>query len=96
MADFHVGQQVVCVFPGPWKRWPEDAIVRPWPHLNAVYTISEIIECPFRADVVGLGLAEIPGPQRYTSDAFRPVRKTDIGVFEKLLLTKNVREPETV
>lgn len=96
MADFHVGQQVVCVFPGPWLDWPERVALEIHPHKGRIYTINGIFECPFRADVVGFHLVEEPGPRVWTSDCFRPVRKTSISDFEKLLLTKDVREPENV
>lgn len=96
MADFHVTQQVVCIFAGPWRAWPKPIDGVADPHKGAIYTIDEILECPFRPDVVGLHLAERPGSVVWTSDGFRPVRKTDISEIEKLLIPKDARTKELV
>ncbi len=90
--SFHVGQQVVCVndqfSPRPsWRR-----TVRSFPKLHAIYTIREICE---GGGLVGFTFYEIVNPRAhfacgysepaFNSKNFRPVRKTDIDVFKRLL-----------
>jgi hypothetical protein len=90
--SFHVGQQVVCVndkfSPDPqWRR-----TVRTFPVRHGIYTIREIhVEPP----LVGFCFYEITNPRSYFSTGFaepafncknfRPVKKTSIEAFEKLL-----------
>jgi hypothetical protein len=90
--SFYVGQQVVCVNVDysrepTWRR-----AVRAFPKLNGVYTIRSIRKA---GDLVGFCFEEIVNPLalvklRYVEPAFdsrrfRPVRKTSIAVFERLL-----------
>jgi hypothetical protein len=91
-ADFHPGQQVVCVneqfSPRPYWR----AAVRTFPRLDAVYTIRAICA---ELGLVGFYFDEIVNPcawfngefaePAFNSKNFRPVRKTSIALFERLL-----------
>ncbi len=90
--SFHIGQQVVCIndefSPDPhWRR-----TVRTFPFLHGIYTIREIhVEPP----LVGFCFYEFGNPRSwfgigYAEPAFncrnfRPVKKTNIEAFEKLL-----------
>ena len=90
--SFHVGQQVVCVSDKfscdmRWRR-----TVRVFPVLNAVYTIREIhVEGP----LMGFCFYQIVNPRTlfaagfgepaFNSRNFRPVKATNIEVFERLL-----------
>jgi hypothetical protein len=95
--SFHVGQQVVCVS----ERFSDEehwrASVRTFPKLHAVYTIREIIV----GDVlVGFCFHEFSNPRAhfrngfhepaFNSRNFRPVRKTSIEIFEKLLAPRDL------
>lgn len=86
MADWHVGQMVVCVDGDfSFKRRGEITPVR-----GCVYTIRG-----FTADGTTIWLAEIINDPRHYSDGFlecswkirrfRPVRKTSIDIFRSLL-----------
>lgn len=97
MADFHVGAQVVCIN----DKWPPELaeLARrfpprtPSPVVGTVYTISAIHWGNPAYDDYGpsIELVELP----YLGDEFwepgfcgcdfRPVRKTDISCFTKLL-----------
>lgn len=90
MADFHVGQQVVCVDASPdWRGRPTNVVK------NAVYTIAEIGE-PDSTGALGLILVEVRPQYRgrpgYRASRFRPVRKTSIEIFERML----TKAPESV
>ena len=89
---FHVGQQVVCVngqfSPRPYWR----STVRTFPQLHSIYTIRDICTA---GDLVGLYFHEILNPRAwfgpefvepaFNSRNFRPVKRTSIEVFERLL-----------
>ena len=90
--SFHVGQQVVCVSDrfSSDMRWRRT--VRTFPILKAVYTIREIhVEGP----LTGFCFHEIVNPctwfaagygePAFNSRNFRPVKRTSIAVFERLL-----------
>ena len=104
MNDFQVGQQVVCVIePCPervkyhYRQYREAT----FPIVKAVYTIREIF---IVANEVAIRLQEIHNNSDYFADGFleicfllsnfRPVKKTDISVFTKMLL--NVPKPHNV
>ena len=90
--SFHIGQQVVCVsdqFSSDirWRR-----TVQLFPVRRAIYTIREIhVEGP----LMGFCFYEIVNPctwfaagygePAFNSRNFRPVKKTNIEVFERLL-----------
>jgi len=91
--SFHVGQQVVCVS----ENWSPDDFwrqaVRTFPKLNSIYTIREIR----RGEVLtGFCFYEFVNPRAhfqrgylepaFNSRNFRPVRKTSIELFERLLV----------
>jgi hypothetical protein len=92
--SFHVGQQVVCIsvkwLPGRNELWYRT--IRTFPKLNGVYTIREIRVVD---DLIGFCFEEFVNPCAYfsrgylepcfKSQNFRPVRKTSISVFERLL-----------
>jgi hypothetical protein len=92
MSNFHVGQQVVCVD----DQWDDDDQVER-PVRGRVYTIRSII-----GSLDCLQLVEISNrPKRYRegyaecaffSRRFRPLRKTSIEVFERML----IKAPEGV
>jgi hypothetical protein len=89
---FHVGQQVVCVNDNFSPRVAWRRTVRTFPRLHAVYTIRGICHS---GGLVGLYFCEIENPPALFGDGlaeaafnsrnFRPVRKTSIDIFEKLL-----------
>jgi hypothetical protein len=91
--DLHVGQQVVCingVF-SPCEYWRQR--VSAFPVLQGIYTIRSMREVH---DLIGLCFYEIRSPHAhfaegyvepaFNSKNFRPVRRTSIEVFERLLL----------
>src|ERR1700728_2881176 len=95
--SFHVGLQVVCVSDRfstcpYWRR-----AVRTLPRRNAIYTIREIREgYGDQYGLIGFCFYELTNPRVYFergfvepgffSSHFRPVRKTSIELFEKLLV----------
>jgi len=88
---FEIGQQVVCVYEGPWidcVTW--ESPPGPVPYARGVYTIAGIELCDFGR--VGLAFEELiwsrPSGGRATFDStcFRPVRKTSIEVFREILV----------
>jgi hypothetical protein len=95
--SFSVGQQVVCVnevFSScPYWR----AAVRAFPRLHSIYTIRSIREAH---GLIGLCFFEIVSPQAqfsegyvepaFNSKNFRPVKKTSIEIFEKLLAPRDL------
>jgi hypothetical protein len=91
--SFHVGQQVVCVDERfsdheGWRR-----AVRSFPKLHGIYTIREIIEDD---SLFAFCFFEIPNPPApfvngflepaFNSSNFRPVKKTNIEILERLLV----------
>lgn len=89
--DFHVGQQVACIYNGPRKNIPGAVYAQ----FGIVYTVRDIFTCPCSGALVLL-LEEIVNP--LTSDgleygfratAFRPVKPTSIEVFRRLLKPVN-------
>jgi len=90
--SFHVGQQVVCVDGNFSKREGWRRTVREFPQLHAIYTIRQIID---EYELIGFCFYEIRNPRAHFSKGyhepafnsrnFRPVRKTSIEVFERLL-----------
>jgi hypothetical protein len=91
--DLYVGQQVVCINDvfSPCAYWR--ARVSALPVLHGIYTIRSTREV---RDLIGLCFYEIRSPRAdfaegvvepaFNSRNFRPVRRTSIGVFERLLL----------
>jgi hypothetical protein len=90
--SFQVGQQVVCVDDVFSKREDWRCTVRVFPKLHAIYTIREIVDY---GDLIGFCFYEIRNPRAHFSKGyhepafnarnFRPVRRTSIEVFERLL-----------
>jgi hypothetical protein len=90
--SFHVGQLVVCVNDrfSPCEYWR--AAVSSFPKLNAIYTIRSMREAH---GLLGLCFYEIVSrpaefsegfvEPAFNSKNFRPVKKTSIDVFERLL-----------
>jgi hypothetical protein len=90
--SFHIGQQVVCindVFSScPYWR----SAVSAFPKLHMIYTIRHMREAH---GLLGLCFYEIVSPRAqfsegyvepaFNSKNFRPVKRTSIAVFEKLL-----------
>ena len=90
--SFHVGQQVVCVNDkfSSNQRWRQTVCT--FPVRNTIYTIREIhVEAP----LTGFCFHEIVNPRTwfaagygepaFNSRNFRPVKRTSIDVFERLL-----------
>lgn len=96
MSDWHVGQQIVCVeqFHGE--------LGETLPIVGCVYTIRDIAVFD---DKIGFHLEEIVNPPmayrrgirecHFWCKGFRPVRRTDISVFTRLLEPTPQREPVT-
>jgi hypothetical protein len=88
MADWHVGQEIVCV----WSReeWGQGVCcVADPPERYGTYVIASIISRPWAAYFILGGLAPYAA---YISDAFRPKKPTSIALFRAMLAP----EPETV
>jgi hypothetical protein len=98
--SFYIGQQVVCVndkFSSD-KRWRQT--VRKFPILNTIYTIREIHT---DGPLVGFCFYQIVNPNTwfaagfgepaFNSRNFRPVKTTNIEVFEKLLMPATRKTP---
>jgi hypothetical protein len=89
---FHIGEQVVCVEADFWRNPKWRRMVQTVPERNTVYTVRS-----FREDngLLGLHLDEIVNPlvlfsgewgePAFLHTRFRPVRKSSIAVFEKIL-----------
>ncbi len=101
--SFHIGQQVVCIndvfSPCPyWRR-----AVRSFPKLHMIYTIRDMREV---RDLVGLCFHEIVSlhadfeeghvEPAFNSKNFRPVKRTSIETFERLLASEPSRPLELV
>jgi hypothetical protein len=90
--SFYVGQQVVCVNIDFSREPTWRAAVKTFPQMNSVYTIRSICEA---GDLIGFCFHEFVNPPAhfsrgfaepaFDSRRFRPVRRTNIEVFEKLL-----------
>ncbi len=87
MCPYVVGQQVACIHDGPWKGgWETDRC----PVYGGIYTIREVVP---HLDTIGLTFEEIvniPCPLGHIEcifqwDNFKPIKKTDISIFKKLL-----------
>ena len=98
--DYHIGQHVICIC-DQWSNEPTwRAAVRSYPKLGGIYTIRDICD---REGAVGLMFEEIwhePAlfcvglvEPAFNIKRFRPVRKSSIDVFRKLLVPA---APETV
>ena len=97
---FEIGQQVVCI----WDDWrPKPDGERPFiPAVKGqVYTIKEWFEaythCPIAGIPIGDHLFLVfkeTGNTGFMSYFFRPVRKTDISIFNGLLVDPPVRVRE--
>lgn len=91
--SLHVGQLVVCINDvfSPCEYWRQ--AVRAFPRLRGIYTIRSMREAH---GLLGLCFYEIVSPHAqfsegyvepaFNSKNFRPVRKTNIEVFERLLV----------
>lgn len=88
MANWYVGQKIVCIEDGAFDPVDEGVVNTPDPIKGSVYTINGIDPDPFLA----FRLEELPFNVLYEADCFRPVRTTDISIFTQML--KPV--PETV
>jgi hypothetical protein len=90
--SFHVGQQVVCVSDRFSQRVFWRKTVHAFPKLHSIYTIREICE---EGGLTGFYFYEIRNPRAhfacgydepaFNSKNFRPVRKTSIDIFERML-----------
>lgn len=91
-CNFQVGDNVVCVNARGWDS-TFCAIARPCE--GDVYTIREVYEF---LGVIGIHLVEISNPTNQYGEPgfmpwrFRPVRKTDISVFERMLINLPIME----
>jgi hypothetical protein len=91
--SFHIGQQVVCVNDCFSQRPYWRRAVRTFPRLGSIYTIREICE---EEGLIGFMFEEILNHRAhfksgydepaFNSRNFRPVRKTSIEMFRKLLV----------
>ena len=90
--DFYIGQHVICIC-DQWSNEPTwRAAVQTYPKLGGIYTIRDI--CP-RVDLIGLLFEEIwhepamfcigPVEPAFNIKRFRPVRKSNIDIFKKML-----------
>jgi hypothetical protein len=92
IMSFYIGQQVVCVSEKFTNNTLWRQTVRSIPKLNGIYTIRDMYEWGGR---VGLYFYEIVSPSAqfidgygepcFNSKNFRPVERTSIEIFEKLL-----------
>lgn len=90
--DFHCGQQVICIS----DRFSDEPVwrraIHTLPKLRAVYTIRDIC---YVGELVGLMFEEILhepawfgnelAEPAFNAKNFRPVRKTNLDVFRKML-----------
>lgn len=98
---FHIGQRVVCIKQGPWVPLKYDERA---PAYGGVYTIRFIGSYPEYGGILGLKFEEIVNPSlryqmgfiecEFDAAHFRPVikRKTDISVFQRMLVPAGKRE----
>jgi hypothetical protein len=101
-VNFHVGQQVVCV-DDDYTNHPAWVVVPNRPVRGSVYTIREVCEVTYETGPdIGLRLIEVVNApicwrdgvaeHAFHRQRFRPLRKTSIEVFERML----IKAPETV
>jgi hypothetical protein len=90
--SFHIGQQVVCINDrfSPEPHWRQAVGV--FPKLHMIYTIRDMREvqgllglCFFEIVCRRARFAEGYVEAAFNSKNFRPVKRTSIDVFEKLL-----------
>jgi hypothetical protein len=91
-VSFYIGQQVVCVDVNFSREPTWRSAVRKFPKLKDVYAIRDI---RVEGDLVGLCFEEIINARAnfssghveaaFDSRKFRPLRRTSIEVFERLL-----------
>ncbi len=90
--EFHIGQHVVCIC-DQWSNEPTwRAAVHTFPKLQGIYTIRDICD---REGLTGLMFEEIwhePAwfcvglvEPAFNAKRFRPIRKSNIGIFKKIL-----------
>lgn len=81
---FEIGMDVVCLAPedGIWMSWRAAFELIKGPKKGDVLKITGF---DVHEGILGLKFAEWPGGEGYHSEAFRPVHKTDISVFEQML-----------
>jgi len=90
--SFYVGQQVVCVNDQFSQREGWRKTVRTFPRLHGIYTIREIFDYD---PLIGFTFYELSNPcahfskgyhePAFNSRNFRPIKKTSIEIFKKLL-----------
>jgi|SRR5579883_2763207 len=90
--DFHIRQHVICIC----DRWSYEptwrAAVHTFPKLGGIYTIRDICD---RLGTIGLMFEEIRHEPAwfcvglvepaFNAKRFRPVKKSNIGIFKKML-----------
>lgn len=84
---FEIGGQVVCIIgnDGYWYDFrTQTPTPGPHPQKGGVYTIRWITTYP-GCKALGFDFEEILGDNQYRSDHFRPVKKTSIEIFTKVL-----------
>jgi hypothetical protein len=83
---FHVGQRVVCIT----DDWEPEPGIAPSPDVRKghVYTVQAIVNRGYPAII----LCEVSSRNWYAQSGFRPAveRKTDIAVFQAMLIDKKV------
>jgi hypothetical protein len=97
MNTFYAGQKVVCIARGPYQEFRDLGFSVPV--RGGIYTIREIYIDPL-VSLIGVRLEEIRNPHSalftfpaepgFCASEFRPVKETDISIFQKLL--KPVKE----
>ena len=100
---FHVGQKVEYVgWSPPWYiRWAASSDFPDFLKVGDIFTVAAVYNHGWGRKAIAL--IEAPWPTSHSDDfypgwisyAFRPVveRKTDIGIFQKMLIPKNQKEP---
>ena len=89
--NFHIGQQVQCIYSGPWLHIATyELATAPMPQKDGVYRIRGF-QAYANTRWVGLFLEEFPDPLNFCSDVFRPLteRKTNIEALTALLNPAN-------
>lgn len=90
MCDFQVGDKVVCIWPGPWRRSGLSRWHRFWRRINnrdpimgATYTVTTVRPC---ADAtVGIDVDHAPAPCGFLYNAilFRKVQPRNLSAWLK-------------
>lgn len=98
MTNFYIGQRVVCIKDAkPTQTWPgKHSAVK-----GCVYTVRDVGE--WSHEGLGILLEEIINPIHpyyqvecaFRAARFRPVKDTNIDVFQKMLAPTPTRELET-